>query len=44
MSTQINRLKEQINPLRDALVHHPINSFIQSTAELEVFMKHHGAS
>lgn len=41
MSTQINRLKEQINPLRDALVHHPINSFIQSTTELEVFMKHH---
>ena len=41
MSTQINRLKEQISPLRDALVHHPINSFIQSTTELEVFMKHH---
>jgi hypothetical protein len=41
MSIQINRLKEQISPLRDALVQHPINSFIQNKADLEVFMNHH---
>jgi hypothetical protein len=41
MSTPIHRLKEQIAPLRDELVHHPIHSYIQSAAELEVFMKHH---
>ena len=41
MSNYINRLKEQIAPLHDALVHHPINSYIQSASELEVFMKHH---
>lgn len=41
MSTQIDRLKNTIAPLREALVQHPINSFIQSPAELEVFMQHH---
>ncbi len=41
MSTQIDRLKNTITPLREALVQHPINSFIQSPAELEVFMQHH---
>jgi hypothetical protein len=41
MSTPIDRLKERIATLRTALVNHPINSFIQSPAELEVFMEHH---
>jgi len=41
MSLQIDRLKEKIAPLRVALVNHPINSYIQSPSELEVFMKHH---
>ncbi|MHA8076469.1 DUF3050 domain-containing protein [Aquirufa sp. TARAVU-A1A] len=39
--SQINSLRVQIKPYQQALYDHPINSFIQSPAELAVFMQHH---
>ncbi|WP_158824792.1 DUF3050 domain-containing protein [Mucilaginibacter lacusdianchii] len=38
---RINRLKQQINPLRQQLVNHPLYSRIQSLNDLNIFMEHH---
>jgi len=37
----INSLREQIKPFQQALYQHSINSFIQTSSDLAVFMQHH---
>jgi len=41
MKNRLAKLKEEINPLREQLVNHPLYSNIKSLAGLHVFMEHH---
>jgi hypothetical protein len=41
MGSRIEKLKEEIKPLREQIVYHPLYSHIKSIAQLNVFMEHH---
>ncbi len=41
MSSHIEKLKSEIEPLRNQLIEHPVYSKIKSIAHLNVFMEHH---
>lgn len=41
MENRIEKLKQEIKPLREQLVNHPLYSQIQSFRHLNVFMEHH---
>lgn len=41
MSEHIEKLKKEIEPIRQQLIQHPIYANIQTIKDLNIFMEHH---
>ncbi len=41
METRINQIRQTIEPLRQAIIHHPVYSHISDHEDLRIFMQHH---
>ena len=41
MNSQVNRIKEVIEPLRQQIINHEVYSSIRSIEDLQVFMQYH---
>lgn len=41
MNSHLNQLKQQIEPLRQEIIHHPLYSHIHTIEDLKIFMEYH---